>query len=184
MTPDDFVDAYGEPVTITRAVSLTVTMDGAEDVEREVEQTKGIIRSPPTESMLQRLEGRIDEGSIQVTLPSSSDVSVRRQGGRDRLALGHVDPASDTGVDAYSIVEIFDDTHPITGTRKLTVVCQALNRPDLQDDAVEYWATWSDDILVVESGEIYTIEEGDTHSYAGVDNDGTIDNDGTLEIRT
>ena len=66
MTPDDFVDAYGEPVTITRAVSLTVTMDGAEDVEREVEQTKGIIRSPPTESMLQRLEGRINDATIQV----------------------------------------------------------------------------------------------------------------------
>lgn len=146
MNPDDMVTANGEAITLTRAVAMTVTVDGAEDIEREYEHTTGVIRSPPTESLLQRIEGRIDEGSIQVTLPSSSDVSIRRQGGRDRLALGHVDPASDTGVDAYSIVEIFDDTHPITGTRKLTVVCQALNRPDLQDDAVEYWATWSDDI--------------------------------------
>ena len=83
-TPNKIVEAKGEDVLLTRVTDYTAGRDGVEDVTREVETTKAVVHNP-TESQQQRLEGRLNDGSISVTFVSGTDVDADRNGGRDRL---------------------------------------------------------------------------------------------------
>jgi len=96
MKPDDIVENSGRAITLTRVSDYSAGPEGAESVEREFEQTKGVVSSP-SEEQLQNLEGRLDEGAITVTLFSNTDIEPDRDGGRDRLILGHVDPSTAEG---------------------------------------------------------------------------------------
>jgi U3 small nucleolar ribonucleoprotein component len=137
MNPDTLVENNGQNITITRVSSFDVTADGIENVEREYEQTKGII-SNPSEDLAQRLEGTIDEGSITVTVTSDTDVEAQPDAGKDRIIKGHVDPSTASDVEVYTVVSLQDDEHPLMGIKKLTAVCNRFNREDLQDDADTY----------------------------------------------
>ena len=83
-TPNKIVEAKGESVVLTRVTDYTAGRDGVTDVRREVETTKAVVHNP-TESQQQRLEGRLNDGSISVTFVSGTDVDADRNGGRDRL---------------------------------------------------------------------------------------------------
>lgn len=134
-TPDDLVNQHGRNVTVMRVSSFDVTRDGAKNITREYEHTQAIL-SKPSEDDTQRLEGRIDAGSITATLLTSVDVEAERDGGRDRIALGHIDPSTATDVDSYTVQEDVTDTHPMVGIEKATYMCERYSgRDTLSEDA-------------------------------------------------
>lgn len=137
MDPDTLVATHGDPVTITRVVSATVGQDGVSAVTREFEHTLAVLSSP-TDDDTQRPEGRSNQGDLTATVQSETDVAVERQGGRDRVIEGHVNPATAEDVDAYSVVEISDDTHNFANIRKVTATCERWTGTNLQDDARGY----------------------------------------------
>ena len=137
--PTQLVETHGTEVTYTRVVDYTIGASGdVEDVTREYEHTKGIISSP-SETDSQELEGRLDSGGITVTVPSGLDVEMNRTGGKDRVVIGHVDPATATDVEAYTVQDVSDDTHNFAGIRKVTLTCDRFSgRDNVQDDADTY----------------------------------------------
>ena len=179
--PTQLVETHGTEVTYSRVVDYTIGASGdVEDVVREYEHTKGIISSP-SETDSQELEGRLDSGGITVTVPSGLDVEMNRTGGKDRVVIGHVDPATATDVEAYTVQDVSDDTHNFAGIRKVTLTCDRYSgRDNVQGDASEYYELWTESALTVASGESYTVTAGEQERYSGVENDGQITNDGTL----
>jgi len=132
-TPDDLIAQNGEPVTLTRVTDFDAGRDGVANVTRELETVQAIVHSP-SESQTQRLEGRLQDGAISVTLPSDTDVEADRDGGRDRLLR----------------------PDPNTLTDELT--------------------------LVVDDGETFVIESGETVSYSEVELNGDLELQGDLEL--
>ena len=104
-TPDKIVQQKGEMVALTRVTDYSAGRDGVEDVRREIEAVKGVVHSP-TESQQQRLEGRLNDGSISVTFVSGTDVDADRDGGRDRL----IRPDPETPTDELTLLVEEDTT--------------------------------------------------------------------------
>ena len=132
MDPDTIIQESGEPITLSRVVDFTVNSEGAQDVQRELHTTKGIVSSP-SEELEQRLSGRIEDGAITVTLPSETDVQQNRYGGRDRIIRGTVESEGEyDGQELYSVIDVTRDRHPMVDINKLTVVCNLVgNRDDV-----------------------------------------------------
>ena len=130
--PDTIIQESGEPITLSRVVGYTVNAQGAQDVQRELHTTKGIVSSP-SEELEQRLSGRIEGGAITVTLPSGTDVQQNRNGGRDRIIRGTVESEGDyDGQELYTVIDVTRDKHPMVGIEKLTVACNLVgNRDDV-----------------------------------------------------
>jgi hypothetical protein len=139
VTPDSIVTARGEQLTLTRVSSFDTGRDGVSNVTREYEAIPGIV-SQPSEEAAQRLEGRLESGAITVTVPSGTDVRSDRDGGRDRLIRPATDPGNvDSSVRVYTVEDVQDDTHALTGTRKVTLTCSEFGgREDLSEDASQY----------------------------------------------
>jgi len=135
--PDDLIAQNGEPVTLTRVTDFDAGRDGVENVTREYETVQAWVHSP-SESQAQRLEGRLQDGAISVTLPSDTDVEADRDGGRDRIIRPAADPTATGSSRIYTVEDVSDDTHPMVDITKLTVVCNELDREDLSDDADTY----------------------------------------------
>lgn len=139
-TPNKIVEAKGEDVLLTRVTDYTAGRDGVEDVTREYETVKGVVHSP-TESQQQRLEGRLNDGSISVTFVSGTDVDADRNGGRDRLIRPAVTDPEDLpeGARVYTAIDVTRDKHALVGIEKLTVVYNELGgRQDIDEDADVY----------------------------------------------
>ena len=121
--PDTIIQESGEAITLSRVVDYTVNAQGAQNVERELVTTKGIVSSP-SEELEQRLSGRIEDGAITVTLPSDIDVQANRDGGRDRIIRDTIESLEEyDGEDIYTVIDVTRDKHPMVGIEKLTVVC-------------------------------------------------------------
>jgi len=137
--PNDLVDRFGRNITITRVTDATVTVDGAESKTREYEQTQAIVFNPSVDDQ-QMLEGRIDAGSVGVTVTSDTDLEANRELGKDRIVLGHVDPSTATDVTAYTVVSDETDTHPMfPDLTKATFMCDRFSgRETLSEDADTY----------------------------------------------
>jgi len=137
--PDDLVATNGEALTLTRVSEFDTGRDGVSNVTREFTTVMGIV-SQPDERAEQELAGRLEAGAITITVPSDTDIRADRDGGRDRIVRPDADPtAPPEGVRLYTVIDVSDDTHPITGTRKVTVTCNEFGgREDLQNDADTY----------------------------------------------
>lgn len=177
-SPDDLIERHGDPITISRVVDYTMSAEGVSDVVRRFDHTKGIV-SAPSETDTQRPEGRVDTGNLTVTVPSDQDVQVERQGGRDRVALGHIDPDDDPDPDAYTVTDVSDDTHPIADVTKTTLTTEKWTGQNLFDDAEYYLIA---DTLTVDSGEVYTVESGTIETYRYSDVDGELTVEGVLNL--
>lgn len=177
-TPNQLVADHGDDITILRVVDFEMTPNGATDVIRHIDHTQGVISSP-SETDTVRPEGRADTGNRTVTVQSSQDVQVERPGGRDFVALGHIDPDDDLDPDVYTVTNVSDDTHNFLDITKKTLTCEAWTGKHLFDYADYYLVA---DTLVVESGETYTIPEGEIESYRFADVDGTLTVDGVLNL--
>ena len=140
VTPDSLVEQFGETVTLTRVSSFDAGRDGVTNVTREFTDVKAVI-SQPDESDEQRLAGRLESGAITATVPTDTDVQSDRDGGRDRLIRPAVsDPENPPDdVRLYTVEEVADDTHPMVGIDKLTLMCSEFGgREDLANDADSY----------------------------------------------
>lgn len=130
--PDALVQRAGETVELEIVTDYELDQNGQVDpnsVETAREEIKAIV-SQPTEEDEHRLEGRLEAGSIKLTVPSDTDVAVTRGGRRDllwrpgRKGYGYSyneEYGGDPEAEAYEVVEVNDDQNPLTGTRKLTV---------------------------------------------------------------
>jgi hypothetical protein len=121
--PNNLIQSFGE--TVTHIKIEVTTQYGEEQSRTETSQEIQAIVSSPTEEDAQQLEGRVDSSTYKLTVPSSVDVAIFRDGGdtqthydRDEFIVRGVRCEVASG-------GISDDTHPITGTEKQTVLVQA-----------------------------------------------------------
>lgn len=136
--PDRLVAEHGEKVTIERVIDYELDANGqVTNLQTEYENVLA-VPSQPTEEDLQRTDGRLSTSSLRLTLTSDADVEADRGGERDRVYYPARDPNGDGtfGEDsfggrnpderAYQVVEVQDDEHPITNTRKRTALVSEL----------------------------------------------------------
>ena len=179
MNPNQIVNTHGDDITITRVVGFEVGRDGGKHIIRDYTHTKGVISQPGRDDT-QRLEGRLDEGAIQVTVQTDEDVQTTRQGGRDRILIGHVDPSEDEDVSAYSVVNVQDDRHNLVGVEKKTLMCNRFGgRNDVRNDADLYIGN----ILEVEYEDTHNIAYDTRETYHSAVIDGELTLDGELRMR-
>ena len=118
--PDGLVAQSDETVTHEFVTDYNVDDNGQVEPDSIVVDTveRPAIVSSPSEEDEQRHEGRLSTGSFRLTLLSDADVKGDRGGRRDRFAVRG---------QWTEVVEVRDDTHPITGTQKLTVLVDRLD---------------------------------------------------------
>jgi hypothetical protein len=117
--PDALVERAGETVAHEYATEYELDANGQvapDSVETTTEEIQAVV-SEPSETDEQRLEGRLSAGSIKLTVSSGVDVQRDRGGERDKI---HRDGR------VYEVEEVRDDSHPMTGTRKQTVIANEL----------------------------------------------------------
>jgi len=117
--PDAIVERTGQTVTHEYVTDYDLTAEGQVDqnsITTEQEKIPAVI-SQPSEEDTQRHEGRLSTGSLRLTVKSDRDVQGNRGGRPDRFKIDG---------DWYVIVEVRDDEHPITGTKKQTVLVDRL----------------------------------------------------------
>ena len=137
--PDAIVERAGELVTLERVIDYAVDESGqVVDKETELVDIPAVI-SQPSEKDEQRLEGRLETGAIKLTVPSDEDVRGDRDGQRDRIYRPALAGWGDAGwgdggwggseakTRLYQVVEVIDDTHALTGTRKKSVMLNELS---------------------------------------------------------
>ena len=117
--PDELVDRTGETVIHEYVTDYDLTAEGQVDQNSLVTDQDEIeaVISQPSEKDTQRLEGRLSTGSLRLTVKSDRDVQGDRGGRPDRFEIDD---------DWYVVVEVRDDEHPITGTKKQTVLVDRL----------------------------------------------------------
>jgi len=118
--PDAIVKQHGETVTHEYVTDYEVDANGQVDESTVVTETRTIpaVVSQPSEEDTHRLEGRLSTGSLKLTVESDRDVRADRGGRRDRVMVDGT---------VYKVVEVRDDEHPVTGTRKQTVLVERLD---------------------------------------------------------
>lgn len=113
---DDVIAAAGQTVTVERVTDAVYDANDVLDRDAstvETEEVPAIVSSPSTEAM-RRLEGRVDSASLQVSVPSSTEISTNRSGVRDRVTYDGR---------AYKVVDVQAITHPfVDGVSKKTVM--------------------------------------------------------------
>ena len=117
--PDAIVEDAGKLVTHQYVTDYDLTDEGQVDqnsLDTDQEEIKAVI-SQPSEEDTQRHEGRLSTGSLRLTVKSDRDVQGDRGGRPDRFKIDG---------DWYQVVEVRDDEHPITGTKKQTVLVNRL----------------------------------------------------------
>ncbi len=117
--PDTLVSQYGQAVTHEYVTDYSLTAAGQVDTSSVVTTTDTIdaVISQPSEEDTQRIEGRLSAGARQLTVASSVDIQATRGGRRDKITIAG---------DVFEVMEVRDDTHPVTGTRKQTVLIDRL----------------------------------------------------------
>ncbi|MCU4743467.1 hypothetical protein [Natronoglomus mannanivorans] len=121
---DERVEANGVPVELEHLTDFAIDANGqVTDEETDVRQIKAVISSP-SESDTRRLEGRLSNGSVKLTVKSDVDVRGDRDGASDKIR--YPVEADNTDSELYRVVEVRDDTNHLTGTRKKTVLCDRL----------------------------------------------------------
>jgi len=118
-TPDAIVENTGQTVTHEYVTDYQLDENGQVDpasISTDSDEIPAVI-SQPSEEDQQRHEGRLSTGSLQLTVKSSRDVQGDRGGRRDRFQIDG---------EWYQVVEVRDDEHPITGTKKQTVLVDRL----------------------------------------------------------
>ena len=137
--PDAIVERAGELVTLERVVDYAIDANGqVVDKETETVDIPAVV-SQPSEQDEQRLEGRLETGAIKLTVPSTEDIRADRNGQRDRIYRQSLSGWGDGGwgdggwggseaqTRLYQVVEVIDDTHALTGTRKKSVMLNELS---------------------------------------------------------
>lgn len=128
--PDGIVAANGVTVDLNRLVDPVV--DATEQLDEDASTFETVqvqaVPSQISETELVRLEGRVDNPSLKLTVQSDVDVSATRSLRADRVRY----PAGDGEV--YRVATVDTDTNPFTGTEKQTVILEALpGRAELDD---------------------------------------------------
>lgn len=109
---DANVQDHGETVTHEYVTDFSVDTNGqVTDVQKTQDDIQAIV-SQPSEEDERRLEGRLETGSLKLTVASDVDVSADRDGHEDHIYRDGQE---------YKVQEVVDDEHPFTGTRKLSV---------------------------------------------------------------
>lgn len=112
---DDLIAATGQTVTVERVTDAVYDANDVLDRDAstvETEEVPAIVSSPSTEAM-RRLEGRVDSASLQVSVPSDTDIVTNRNGIRDRVEHGGV---------SYKVVDVKAVEHPFVDVAKKTVM--------------------------------------------------------------
>lgn len=113
---DDLITASGQTVTVERVTDAVYDANDVLDRDAstvETEQVPAIVSSPSTEDV-RRLEGRVDSASLQVSVPSSTEIATNRSGVTDRVEY---DGRS------YRVVDVKAVEHPfVDGVAKKTVM--------------------------------------------------------------
>lgn len=113
---DAVISATGQTVTVERVTDAVYDANDVLDRSAstvETEQVPAIVSSPSTEAM-RRLEGRVDSASLQISVPSSTQISTNRNGIRDRVVADGV---------SYKVVDVQAVEHPfVDGVAKKTVM--------------------------------------------------------------
>lgn len=113
---DAIVESSGKTVTVERVTDPVYDANDVLDRDAstvETEQVKAIVSSPSTEDV-RRLEGRVDSASLQLTVPSGTDIQTNRSGMTDRVEF---DGRS------YRVVDVQAVEHPfVDGVAKKTVM--------------------------------------------------------------
>jgi len=115
--PDRLVAEHGEDVEHEYVTDYDLDANGQVDPSSIATQTDTIkaIVSQPSEDDERRLEGRLSTGSLRLTVASDRDIRGDRGGQSDKI---HRDGRT------YKVEEVRDDEHPLTGTRKQTVIAE------------------------------------------------------------
>ena len=112
---DDLIAATGQTVTVERVTDAVYDANDVLDRDAstvETEEVPAIVSSPSTEAM-RRLEGRVDSASLQVSVPSDTDIVTNRNGIRDRV---------EHDGRAYKVVDVQAVEHPFVDVAKQTVM--------------------------------------------------------------
>lgn len=110
------VESTGKTVTVERVTDVVYDANDVLDRDAstvETEQVPAIVSSPSTEDV-RRLEGRVDSASLQLTVPSDTDIETNRSGITDRV---------DFDGRSYRVVDVKAVEHPfVDGVAKKTVM--------------------------------------------------------------
>ena len=129
--PDTIVRQHGMEVEHEWVLDYQTDANGqVEDgsVEWASERIKAVV-SDPSDRDEQRADGRLSGDSRKLTVESDVDVRANRGGRRDRITLPPkgMDQLTTQGDDRlFEVAEVQDDEHPMTGTRKKTVLIDRL----------------------------------------------------------
>lgn len=108
------MNALGQSVSIVRVTSPVYDADDELNESASTITTTAVqaVLSSPDETWAMLDEGRVDMPRLVLTLPSTTDVSLHRNGRPDRFIVGGI---------TYQAVAIRDAAHPMTGVVKLSV---------------------------------------------------------------
>lgn len=121
--PNRVVEAGGEPVDLNRLTSATLSNNELDpDASTFETVTIDAIVSDLSYKDRVRLEGRVDEASLKLTVDSSTDVEATRDFRPDRIRH----PAGSSGT-IYEVAEVREISHPLAkGIEKKTVYVEPL----------------------------------------------------------
>lgn len=119
MDPNKAVEKYGEPVTLERVT------DAVYDDKHEFDESASTIESvtidalvsQPSERDITRLEGRVPQPTLKLTVDSGIDISGAREGRSDRITRNGI---------TYKVGEVRSDNHPMVDFEKQTVILEPL----------------------------------------------------------
>lgn len=116
--PNSIVEANGEQIDLNRLTDPVYDSMGDIDESASTFETVQIdaIVSNVSEATMRRIEGRVDDPSLQITVDSNTDISADREGRADRVRY----PASSGSV--FEVAEILRIDHPFADAEKLTAV--------------------------------------------------------------
>lgn len=123
-SPDSIVAASPESADLNRLTDpVTNSREELDEAASTFETvTIGVVASDVTEEDLVRLEGRVDDPSLKITVDSTVDISASRALRPDRVRY----PATDGEI--YEVARVEDQDHPFaSGVVKRTVFLEALS---------------------------------------------------------
>jgi len=128
--PDNIVATNGETVDLNRLTDAVVDTNEQLDESASTFETVQVkaVPSQVSEEDLVRLEGRVDNPSLKISVQSDVNISATRSLRADRVRY----PAGSGEI--FEIATVETQTNPFTGVEKQTAVLKALpGRVDLDE---------------------------------------------------
>lgn len=127
--PDSLIRANGEDIDLNRVDVGSATLNSNNELDPSQTTTTTVtvpaIVSDVSRKDLIRLEGRVDNPDLKISVPSDTDISATRDFRADRV---------DVRGTVYEVAEVRQVTHPFASAEKLTAICEALPGRTAIDD--------------------------------------------------